>query len=384
VLATGLTESNPQLLWDARAHPDVAPGFGPWRDRLIALAPRYLRVPIYWSQLQPDPAQPAQLDKPGDGCLRGLPPCGMASGLSEQLAAIASLQHTTLTPHPEVEVVIAGVPAWAAAPASGCERSDAGPTSRPITPQGLAAYKALITQFAALAAQQGATVRWWSPWNEPNHPAFVSPQRAACSSSSPSLAPAIYSQFVRAAHEALDAVPGDQQLVLGEMAGTTVASPRRSTVQEMVAALPDDVVCASRVWSQHDYARVTPEPGKPDPIATLEQALDARPCARGAHIWVTETGVGGDNPGGTRPTDDASLRAQCRAQDVALRRWAGDPRVDAAFQYTFREDTAYPVGLADPGLTRAYPTYDLWKAWGARAPSDPGPALPASCAAPPG
>ncbi|MDX6702335.1 MAG: hypothetical protein QOF26_2561, partial [Baekduia sp.] len=45
---------------------------------------------------------------------------------------------------------------------------------------------------------------------------------------------------------------------------------------------------------------------------------------------------------------------------------------------------AYPVGLADPGLTRAYPTYDLWKAWGARAPSDPAPALPASCAAPPG
>ncbi|MCW2995444.1 MAG: hypothetical protein JWQ18_2939, partial [Conexibacter sp.] len=61
-------------------------------------------------------------------------------------------------------------------------------------------------------------------------------------------------------------------------------------------------------------------------------------------------------------------------------RWAADPRVDAAFQYTFREDTAYPVGLADAGLTRLYPTYDLWAAWGARAPSDPAPALPQSCA----
>jgi hypothetical protein len=56
--------------------------------------------------------------------------------------------------------------------------------------------------------------------------------------------------------------------------------------------------------------------------------------------------------------------------------------VDAAFQYTFREDSAYPVGLADAGLTRTYPTYDLWAAWGARAPSDPAPALPPSCAEP--
>ena len=183
-----------------------------------------------------------------------------------------------------------------------------------------------------------------------------------------------------AAKAALDAAPGDQQLVLGEMAGTTVASSRRSTVQEMVAALPDAVVCASRTWAQHDYAQVTPDPGKPDPVVALEQALDARPCTKGAHIWVTETGVGGDNAGAQRPIDDASLRAQCRAQDAALRRWADDPRVDAAFQYTFREDTAYPVGLADAGLTRVYPTYDLWAAWGARGPSDPPPALPAACA----
>jgi hypothetical protein len=175
-------------------------------------------------------------------------------------------------------------------------------------------------------------------------------------------------------------VPGDQELVLGEMAGTTTPSPRRSTVQEMVAGLPDDVVCASRTWSQHDYAQVTPDPAKPDPITALEQALDARPCTRGAHIWVTETGVGGDRPGGDRPTDDPALRSQCRAQDAMLRRWADDPRVDVAFQYTFREDTAYPVGLADAALTRAYPTYDLWQAWGgARAPSAPPPALPAAC-----
>jgi hypothetical protein len=379
VLATGLTESNAQLLWNPGDHA-VAPGLEQWRDRLLALKPRYVRVPIYWNQLQPDPAQPADLHKPADGCLRGQAPCGPFNGIADELAAIASLQRIGLGV-PEVMVVIAGVPDWAAAPAAGCERSDAGPTSRPINAAGLEAYKALIAQTVALAAEEGATVRWWSPWNEPNHPAFISPQRAACQTSSAALAPAVYGQLVLAAKAALDAAPGDQRLVLGEMAGTTVASPRRSTVQELVAALPDAVACASRTWSQHDYAQVRPDPDKPDPIAALEQALDARPCTKGAHIWVTETGVGGDNAGAQRPTNDASLRAQCRAQDAALRRWADDPRVDAAFQYTFREDTAYPVGLADAGLTRVYPTYDLWAAWGAREPSDPPPVLPQACAA---
>jgi hypothetical protein len=380
VLATGLTESNPLLLWSAQDRPELPAGFGPWRDAVAALHPRYLRVPVFWSKLQPDPATPADLAVPGDGCLRGTPPCGPFAGLRDEFEAIASLQHNApVGSAPEVEVVFSGVPAWAAAPPAGCERSDAGPSSRPITPQGIDAYKALIAQVAALAQSTGAQVRWYSPWNEPNHPTFISPQRATCSPAAPTVAAGVYAELVRAAGGALNAIPGDQRLVLGEMAGTTTPSPRRSTVQEMVAALPDDVACAGSVWSQHDYATVAPEPGKPDPVTELERALDARACTRGVHIWVTETGVGGDRPGAPRPTDDAALRAQCRAQAAALDRWAKDPRVDVAFQYTFREDTAYPVGLADAGLTRTYPAYDLWKAWGARAPDAPPPALPPTC-----
>jgi hypothetical protein len=379
VLATGITESNPQLLWDPAAHPGVAPGFDLWRARLLALRPRYVRLPVYWSQLQPDPAQPADLAHAADGCLRGQEPCGESAGIADQLAAIASLQKAG-GGVPAVELVIAGVPEWAAAAPSGCERSDAAPRSRPINAAGLEAYKSLIGQVLALAGEKGAAIGYVSPWNEPNHPAFVSPQRATCSRDSPTLAAGGYATLVRAAKAALDAAPGDQQLVLGEMAGTTVASPRRSTVQEMVAALPDDVACLSTLWSQHDYAKVHPDADKPDPVAALEAALDARDCTRGAHIWITETGVGGDDPGAPRPTGDAALRAQCRAQQRLLRRWADDPRVDVAFQYTFREDTAYPVGLVDAGLTRVYPTYDLWAAWGTREPSDPAPALPAACA----
>ena len=65
--------------------------------------------------------------------------------------------------------------------------------------------------------------------------------------------------------------------------------------------------------------------------------------------------------------------------DGALRFWAKDPRVDAAFQYTFREDTSFPVGLADASLDRLYRSYDAWQAWSA--PGAPPGAI--GCARPP-
>jgi hypothetical protein len=335
-----------------------------------ALKPRYLRVMVDWARLQATP-QPARLDAPADGCLRGIPPCATYRGLRDELRAIAAMQRARHGPL-DVELVFEDVPDWAASPASGCERSDAAPRNRPISALGLAGYRVLIADVAALAERAGARVRFYSPWNEPNHPTFISPQRAVCDAASPTEAAGVYAQLVRAARTVLRGLPGRPQLVLGEMAGVTTPTPRGSSVQEMVQALPDDVACASRTWSQHAYAVLDPRPADGDPVAALEQALDARRCTAGAHIWVTETGVGGPRPGADRPTDPASLQTQCDAMAQLLARWADDPRVDAAFQYTFREDPAYPVGLADAGLTRLYPTYDLWRAYGAGA-------RPASC-----
>jgi hypothetical protein len=80
-------------------------------------------------------------------------------------------------------------------------------------------------------------------------------------------------------------------------------------------------------------------------------------------IWVTETGVGGAHVGAKRSLSPAELRTDCRVLARSLGRWGRDPRVEAAFQYTFREDTLFPVGLADARLSRAYPVYDLWRDW---------------------
>ena len=379
-LAVGIGETRATLLWSRQARPDLPGGMGPWRDRLTALHPRYFRLLVDWARLQPDPAQPPNWDMPDDGCQRGTPPCAAFAGIRDTLGAVASQQKAN--GGFEVLVSIFGVPAWAAAPASGCERADATPRSRPINDQGLAAYRALIRSLAALATSEGVTLRYWSPWNEPNGTFFVSPQRAACDRASPPVSPAVYTRLARAMRAELHALPGAQQLVVAELAGLPGPRLRGAGVEEFYAGLPDDVVCSAAVYAQHAYA----ERGKPDsarrPVDQLEAALDRRPCAAGKPIWVTETGVGGPDVGGDRTGGLASLREDCRALDAALRRWDVDPRVQAAFQYTFRDDPSFPVGLADAGLTRTWPAYDEWLAWGGdRPPGGPAPDLPAACAA---
>ena len=61
-----------------------------------------------------------------------------------------------------------------------------------------------------------------------------------------------------------------------------------------------------------------------------------------------------------RPIRSSSTQG-CRAQAAALRRWSRDPRVQDVFQYEFRDAPDFPVGLADPGLTRTYPVYDVYR-----------------------
>jgi hypothetical protein len=379
-LAVGIGETRATLLWSKEAQPDLPGGMAPWRDRLAALRPRYFRLTVDWARIQPDPAQPPNWTMPDDGCQRGQPPCAVFAGIRDTLRAVASQQKAG--GGFDVLVSIFGVPAWAAAPASGCERADATPRSRPISDQGLKAYRDLIRSLDQLATSEGVRVRWWSPWNEPNGTFFVSPQRAACDRSSPPVSPAVYTKLARAMRDELDTLPGEQHLVIAELAGLPGPRLRGAGVEEFYAALPDDVVCSAAVYAQHAYA----ERNKPEsalrPVDQLEAALDRRPCARDKPIWVTETGVGGPDVGGDRKGGLASLRQDCRALDAALRRWDLDPRVEAAFQYTFRDDPSFPVGLADAGLTRTWPAYDEWLAWGGdRPPGAPAPELPAACAA---
>lgn len=352
-LGIGLTEFNANLL----AHGSVPAAFAPWRDRVEALQPRWVRIVVRWDMAAPGPGAAPTFTHPEDGCVRGLPPCAPFEGVRALLQAVASQQRA----HPgrwNLLLVLTYAPSWAATGPHGCERPHTDPRARAVDTESLPGYRNLVRALLAEARVDGARVGALSPWNEPNHPSFISPQRAQCSGHAPLLSPAVYAGLARAARAEL--AGSSIKLVLGELAGKTSPSPYTGAVDEFVAKLPDDVVCAADVWSQHMYTNLGVDSSLSGAVGQLERALARRPCTRGKPIWVTETGVGADHAGRPRSPDPAQLDAGCRAQAAALRRWSRDPRVQDIFQYEFRDAPDFPVGLADAALTRTYPVYDLY------------------------
>jgi hypothetical protein len=364
-LAVGLTEPNPNLIFSPAAKALPAP-WSRWRAAVGAIRPAFYRLLIDWAAIQPSAGVPPDLTQYQGGCARNVAPCEPYSGITEQLQALASRQREGGW---QAVVVILDTPRWAASAPSGCEKPDTGADARVPTAAGLAAYVRLVKAVLAAAADAGATLRFWSAWNEPNLPAFLSPQRNRCDAASHSLAPDAYAGIVRTLQEALDAAPGDHQIVLGETAGLQRDTSSETSVRSFIAGLPSDVVCASTVWSQHGYV------GGPDPAPAAEQALKARGCPRPFTLWITETGVGPTSHRLSAARRFADPQTGCAALHRRLVRWWRDPAVTVAFQYEFRSDPAFPSGLVDATLTRAAPALAEWTAWGgAREPTAPPPA----------
>lgn len=384
--ALGLTEDNAALLWNpsAASQPGGA-AFQPARQELTAIHPRYVRLLVDWAALQPRRERAANLDGPVDGCARGVGPCSTYAGIRGELAAIATQQRAARAEGRdgfEVVLDLFGVPPWAAASARGCELAGSEPFSHPISAAGLIGYRSLIRALIALSAEQGVPLRWWSPWNEPNNPDFLGPQRSSCATDAPSRAPAVYAQLAEAMGAELTAAGGTRHMLLGELAAYADDSDHRTSVSSFVAALPPRALCLGDVWAIHAYAAWGDARGGEDPVSVLARALDARgSCAADAKIWVTESGAGAPHPGSARPPGPAAQREGCQALGAQLQRWSANPRVGAIFQYSFREDPAYPVGLVSADLRRTYPTYRLWLAYAqASAGHAPPPPSSASCA----
>ncbi len=362
----GLTENNADLLWNPAAGdaPAAAAPFMAARQSLTALHPRYLRLLIDWAALQPDPHARPALAAPVDGCARDVAPCGAFPGVEGELAALASQQRAARAEgRPGFEVVfdLLGAPAWAALPAHGCEQAGAPASARPLRAEAISSYQELIGALAGLARREGVAVAAWSPWNEPNDPRFLAPQRETCAREAPASSPAVYARLARAMGAALER-SGGGKMVLGELGGYASGSTHRLSVGEFVAALPADVLCLGDTWSVHSYAAYGRSRPQADPIAALEAALAGRGgCGAGAKIWVTEAGAGAPDPGRAAAAGAVQERAGCDALARLLARWRSDPRVQAVFQYTFRDDPAFPVGLASADLARLAPEYGLWR-----------------------
>ena len=345
--AVGITEANPHLLAPG-PQPDP---FALWRDRLAALRPSYVRVLVDWSQIQPRADRPPDWSRAQDGCMRTQPPCAPWNGVLDTLRAVQQLGA-------EPVLVVYGTPEWAARPAAGCERPRTTPYAR--MPR-IADYRAFVRSLLELGRDQRIELPWWSPWNEPNLPAFLNPQRGACAPDSPTLAAASYARLVAALRSELSEAGGEHHVLVGETAGIPDPHPYATGAAEFNRALPDSVVCRADAWAQHAHL-VRPRgagrqlegvsPGQTRQlIAGLERAIARHGCERPPKLWITETGVGGAPDG-------------CALMASELRTWRDDPHVAAAFQYTFREDPAFPVGLADLGLTTLYPGYEAWRTRG--------------------
>jgi hypothetical protein len=367
-LTVGFTEPNPNLLWPAAAKRVPAP-FDRWRDEIAAIRPSFYRLQLDWRSLQPDRDGPLVVDRAHHGCMRDRPPCAAYGGLREQLQALAARQAEGGW---ETVVAIANTPDWAAELPSGCERAGTEPRSRPPRADALPAYQRMVREVVALAEEVGAELRWWNAWNEPNHPFFMLPQRAVCDVASPSVSVGAYVRLNAALQEALDAAPGEQERILGDLAGTPGPSPHLTSVQEFIAALPADLLCGTRVWAQHAY--LAPR----DDARVAREALALRGCARAHDIWVTESGA-------RNTAQDPAPRRRCRNMHRRMQEWYLDPQVTVAFQYTLREDDRFPYGLIATGLDAAYPALGLWQAWGGAArsaPDAPAPALADACREP--
>lgn len=353
-LALGITEPNPALIWSPAARPSVPAPFERWRRALGATRPAVYRLMVSWRQLQPEAGAPVDLDAPQSGCLRDRAPCAPWAGVREQLAALASRQREGGW---EGLVVLYDTPDWAAQPASDCDPPETEPRARAPRPEALVDYRALIGALREAAAQQGASLRYWSAWNEPNHPYFLARQRGGCDMprSGPPASVDDYVALVRALDVALRAVP-DSRRVLGELAA--IRRPGRGTsVSTFIGALPRDVVCGSAVFSQHAYA------GGWDPVDAVSRALSAHRCAAGHRVWITETGAGLPGAALSAGATPASRPRACRRLHERLTRWWEDPRVDVALQYTWREDDLFRVGLVATDLAQAWPTLAAWRAW---------------------
>ena len=179
-----------------------------------------------------------------------------------------------------------GVPDWAARQPGGCERADIGPRSRPITDAGLQRLPAADPRPARARPRRGRRAAWWSPWNEPNQPFFISPQRRDVRRRrAGAVARRLHADRPGAARRARRAT-APAQLVLGEMAGVDGPTPRATGIARVRPRAARRRRLRGDVWSQHALRRASAVDGRArGPVGQLARALDrARLHARQADL----------------------------------------------------------------------------------------------------
>ena len=350
-LAVGHHRAEPEPLLARPARATCRPSSRRWRDAARRDPPALYRLV---ARLAAAPARSRRSRRtstsPHDGCLRGKPPCAAYAGVRDQLA------RARLAPAAkggwEVLVVITGTPDWAAAPAGGLRARRTRSRARaPLKAAALAAYRKLVDDVIALGAPGRRELRYWSAV-ERAQPPVLHLARSAPPATRGAAEPRRRALRGARRRDARGARRGARRPAVRARRDrrADAADARSHDVDEFLAGaaararLRGAGVGAARL-------RRRARPGR----AVEQRARRHRAAPRAHAVWITETGVGAPHAGGAAPRGSRSRARGCRALHDALMQLVRDPRVTAAFQYTFREDDMFPTGLVTTDLTAARP-----------------------------
>ena len=117
----------------------------------------------------------------------------------------------------------------------------------------MGAYRKLVEDVIALGGRLGVDLRYWSAWNEPNHPFFDLAPARGLRCASPSLAVERYAELTRNLKRALDEAPETSSTCSASSPASTRARPRVRRSRSSFASCRRPIVCGSTILSQHGY-----------------------------------------------------------------------------------------------------------------------------------
>ncbi len=246
-------------------------------------------------------------------------------------------------------------------------------------PTQLAAYERFIGEVLKLADDVGADLRYWSPWNEPNHPYSLSPQRRAVQRRLPGRgARALRGAGGRDAPGARARRRATRRWCSASSPACPRAGRSRAASASSSGRCRRTSCAAATVWTQHGYI------GGVNPVDDVEKALATFSCPQKHAIWMTETGR---RRGRARPqalgVGAQAARHLRGAAPPARPLVRGRARDGGVPVHASARTTCSPSASSRPTSKDAYPSLDEWKAWGqAKRPRPDDPPPPESCGQP--
>ena len=309
---------------------DLALRYSHDRDRWLDVAAQshagVIRAWIEWGKIAPtrpasprDPFDPAYVMTDTDDLVRAAQMRGM-----------------------EVLFTIWGTPSWA--------NDGAGPAHAPTDAQDLEDFAYAIASRYSGRYVGYPFVRFYTVWNEPNLPAFLSPQYDLGGNS---VAPATYARLYRAGYAGIKAASPLARVALGDTSpwgGVNAGSHSPGAFAHALSQLAPDL--RFDAWAHHPYATAPDLPPSQRvrwPNVTLTQLSRFETAlARWWHrpsvpIWITEYDYR------TRPqaASGVSYADQARYLEDALGMATADPNVSMFVWYVLRDDPEgpWPSGL---------------------------------------